>query len=92
MLTSSQLSVLTSPNVGALSGEEAAVITPFREVSVNWPAFAQLHYALPCKFLFSAAIDMVAVNSFGLLSWNVVQFLLIRGHCDSARKFEKGIC
>lgn len=62
---------------------------PFREISVNWPAFAELNYVLPCKFLFGVAIDMVAVNSFCLLGWNVVKFVLVGGHCDSICKFEK---
>lgn len=57
---SSLFGQLTSPDIGALLSEEAAVIMPFREVSVHWPALTKLNYGLTCKFLFGAAIDMIA--------------------------------
>lgn len=73
----SWLGQLTSPDIGVVLSEEAAIIVPFGEVSIHWPALAQLDYAVAGKFLLGATIDMVAEELLGLLSRNIIEFALV---------------
>lgn len=77
--------LLTGPDVGPFLSKKTTVIVPLGEVSVNWPAPAKLSDTLSCKNLFRAAVDMIAVDLLGLLSWNIIFYVAICSHCDRRR-------